>query len=315
MLLDLALLPEVFETSAYTGEAGCGGCLKVLKPVLLTEAVVRDLRNGAWRTLLGGGGDRWHPATKELIESLRVSGRLCVFPNVEKLGDPGEAREWCYEALATHAASRLDAILCTDGTGEEFSDEPLVQSVEEIHDSKWYLGRTCSVRLRRRSEDYLTHLRTALRWCNSAMFIDPHLDPSRQGYGEFYQLLETARTRECKPSIELHRALPFVGTGMDRRPLSRGEIEDLFKPLADRLFRADIRAEVFIWDTMHDRYLITNLIGISLPNGFDTSPDATDLTTWSRLSPRDREDIQREFDPASRRHQLRYYFDIGKPDE
>jgi hypothetical protein len=40
-----------------------------------------------------------------------------------------------------------------------------------------------------------------------------------------------------------------------------------------------------------------------------------ELTTWTRVSPKDSEDIRREFDPASWRHQLRYHFDIGKPDE
>ena len=40
--------------------------------------------------------------------------------------------------------------------------------------------------------------------------------------------------------------------------------------LSGRLRAAGLQAEVFVWDDFHDRYLISNLVGISLPNGFDT---------------------------------------------
>ncbi len=312
MLLDLALLPEVFENATYSAEGVCGHCLNVLKPVLLAEAVVRDLRGGNWRHFIGERPERWHPATKEIIEALRVGGRLCVFPKAEKLAvEPVENSEWCYEALATHQVSKLDAILCGNSTADEFSDEPLVQPLEKIHDSAWYWGRSCSVRLRRQSKDYLKHLRVTLRWCSSAMFIDPHLDPSRQSYDEFHELLETARTRDVPPVFELHRC-SYEGTGPNRQMLSYGAVDDMFGGLSVSLRKAHLKATVFVWDSMHDRYLITNLIGISLPNGFDVSSDVNELTTWTRLSPKDREDIQREFDSARRRHQLRYQFDIGK---
>jgi hypothetical protein len=71
-----------------------------------------------------------------------------------------------------------------------------------------------------------------------------------------------------------------------------------------------LSVEVFIWDNFHDRYLITDLIGISAPNGFDTTTNPRDMTTWTRLSRRDRDDVQREHDPACNRHTLRHQFRI-----
>jgi hypothetical protein len=73
---------------------------------------------------------------------------------------------------------------------------------------------------------------------------------------------------------------------------------------------ASISAEVFIWDDFHDRYLISDLIGVSLPYGFDTTTDESSFTTWTRLGRHDRDDIQREFDPASGRHALRHRFRV-----
>ncbi len=48
----------------------------------------------------------------------------------------------------------------------------------------------------------------------------------------------------------------------------------------------------------------------SVQNGFDTTTAPNAQTTWTRLGRRDRDDIQREFDPASNRHTLRARFRI-----
>jgi hypothetical protein len=71
-----------------------------------------------------------------------------------------------------------------------------------------------------------------------------------------------------------------------------------------------VQATVFVWDDFHDRYLISNLMGISLPNGFDTTRDPNSVTTWTRLGRNERDDIQQEFDEASGHHALRARFTI-----
>jgi hypothetical protein len=73
-----------------------------------------------------------------------------------------------------------------------------------------------------------------------------------------------------------------------------------------------LAGEVHVWDDFHDRYLVTNLIGLSLPNGFDTSSAAGSTTTWTRLSEADRADVEREFDPGVGRHKVAWpAFEIG----
>ena len=61
---------------------------------------------------------------------------------------------------------------------------------------------------------------------------------------------------------------------------------------------------MFIWDDFHDRYLISNIIGISLPNGFDTTTAPNSNTRWTRLGRNDRDDIRREFNRNGRPHKL-----------
>jgi hypothetical protein len=74
-------------------------------------------------------------------------------------------------------------------------------------------------------------------------------------------------------------------------------------------------ASVFIWDDFHDRYLITDLIGLLMGNGFDITKNPDAITTWARISREDREKIQREFDyPNNVFHKLYGIFKIGRRD-
>lgn len=69
---------------------------------------------------------------------------------------------------------------------------------------------------------------------------------------------------------------------------------------------AGISVEVFLWDDIHDRYLITDLIGICLPYGFGTTKAPSAQTTWTRLGREDRDSVQRDFDPAYRQPRHRF---------
>ena len=91
----------------------------------------------------------------------------------------------------------------------------------------------------------------------------------------------------------------------------KGYFERRFRDGLSGLLRAaGLQAEVFVWDDFHDRYLISNLVGISLPNGFDTDRNPNSVTSWARLSRTDSDDVLREFDPVSRRHTQRARFTI-----
>ncbi len=68
-------------------------------------------------------------------------------------------------------------------------------------------------------------------------------------------------------------------------------------------FLKNLNIKVFIWDEFHDRYLISNLMGVSVPYGFDTTKKS-EATRWSMLTPQDADDVRQEFsegDPYRRR--------------
>ena len=112
------------------------------------------------------------------------------------------------------------------------------------------------------------------------------------------------------PLIEIHRVC-FTGSGPNRNIIAGPEWESHFRNAwGGSLQAAGLSVEVYVWDDFHDRYLISNLVGISIPNGFDTTPNLANTTTWTRLGRREAEDIGREFEPASNRHTLHHRFRI-----
>lgn len=312
LLADYAITPDVFDVTSYSNDDACAARLETIREAMLTEGLVRDLRDGQWRKLFESGDRAWHRRGTELVKKLATQGRLIqhkpVLPN-----SPHNDQSWGAEALATHTARPFSGgVIVTETVKAGYANDPLVSRIDRLSSAQWWAARSSSVQLARTLADYQKHLDPVLRCSNSIMFIDPHLDPMRKGYGQFGALLELSGGREPAPTIEIHRVC-YESSG-DKRWFPMEEDESYFEcrfrdELASPLCTAGLRAEVFIWDDFHDRYLISNLIGILLPNGFDTG-GRYPSTHWTRLGRPDRDNIQREFDPSSNRHKLHRRFSI-----
>ncbi len=309
LLAEYALIPDVFDATSYSNTEVAGIHLQHLKEVMLSEGLVRDLRNGAWRRVFDWDGRPWHLRGKELLKKLVVQKRLRLCPSCCPQ-DPSTDSEWCREALDSHEALPLTGIVVTNTIAHEFHGEPMVASIDRLPGVPWWAERSSSVRLSRTHEAYEEHLRLVLQCANSIMFIDPHLDPDEPRYQDFISLLHSMAGRHPAPVIEIHRVC-YVGRGRDRDIIPQAEWRSRFQhALCEPLQAAGLSAEVFIWDDFHDRYLITDLVGISVPNGFDTTANLKAITRWIRLDRRERDDVQREFDPAANRHKLRARFPV-----
>ena len=306
LLADYAITPDVFDLTSYSSEEIGRLHLREVGEVMRTEGVVRDLRSGEWRRLFASEVRPWHRTGKELLRKLAAQGRLIEFQPAWG-AVPTDDAGWCAEALATHSMLPITGgVIATKPVKDVYGSETLVARIDRLDSAAWWQNRSTSVRLPRTLTAYEQHLEPILRCANSLQFIDPYLDPTRLLYREFGDLLDGIGA----PVIEIHRVC-YSGTGSSRRILDLFEWEEHFRVGLDASLRsANLGAEIFIWDDFHDRYLISNLVGISLPNGFDTTSNPNDVTTWTRLGRDTRDDIQREFDPASGRHTLHGQFSI-----
>ena len=142
------------------------------------------------------------------------------------------------------------------------------------------------------------------------MFIDAYIDPLTDNYREFPQLLLNAGANGRRPLIEVHRASWRRITGQNQVQGLAQWMAD-FEPWSNVLAGAGLKATVFLWEKMHDRYLISDLVGINVPYGFDISADAADTSTWTCLGSNERDRHQKEFHPASGEHRYVGGFEIG----
>jgi hypothetical protein len=304
LLAEYAITPDVFDTTAYSSDEVCGLHLQVLKDVLLHEGLVRDLRSGEWARIFDDASRPWHRRGKELLKKLRTQHRT-VLTNATHPMQPQTDAEWCLEALGSHASRPLAGVIATDATAAPHAGNATISSVSRLANASWWAGRRPSLRVNRTLADYQAALDSVLLHANSMMFIDPFIDPTNGQYGDLMKLLAILRGRTVKPLIEIHRAAWYEG-GNDKRARVEQVVAALQPSFHAMAKGAGVSVEVFLWDDIHDRFLITDLIGISLPYGFGTTKAPNAQTTWTRLGREDSDSIQLEFDPAHRRPRHRF---------
>lgn len=300
LLAEYALTPDVFDSAAHSSEEVCGIHLQNLKEVLLNEGIVRNLHNGEWMRTFGDLRQTWHLRGKEFLKKLINQKRIVLAPAIRS-SPPATDAEWCEEALNSHTSRAMAGVITTKGTAAQHRGNAIVSSVSDLPSASWWQARSPSLRLQRTLADYKAALDAVLRHANSLMFIDPYIDPTdHYQYDDLMAILASLQTRSVKPLIEIHRAAWYSGGQDKRRRIS--EVDDALRPSLQTLATtAGLHIEVFLWDDIHDRYLITDLIGISIQYGFGTTraPDAI-ATAWTRLSRADRDSVQREFHPSKR---------------
>lgn len=313
MLEEYALVPDIFDPAAYSNPAYTDMCLAHLKEPLLHEALVRDLCDGSWSTYCTGNVDHYHRLAREILRKLSSANRLCRCPRYGHNHEPRLAVEWCEEALASHATLPLSGVIAGHATKaiEAFSHTQEICSVEKLAGTAWFQNRSPTRLVDRKPDEYLKLMARISLQANSFMFIDPNLDPSQYNYQDFYKLLLPFRAKNPRPTIELHRS-SRRGDGPTATFPGAGEWRQLFGPLGEQLQRAGLSAEVFLWEDFHDRYLITDIVGITVGAGFDVTARAQDMTIWARLGRHERDEVQRRYDPAASGGRLKGRFSIGR---
>lgn len=308
MLAEYAITPEVFSPSFYATPEASRHYLSALKEGIRSRGLVRNLHSGGWLRYVEENRDRWDMSRiKELLKVI-VRDRLCDGPACSE-SVPSTPVQWCQEALESHGVSPLQGIIADQPTADLHEGETLIAPATQLTEKTWWLGAKNSVELKRSTEAYLKELGPTLRHSKSIIFIDPHLDPTRDNYGGFVELLKACGTRTPAPRIEIHRVC-YSGSGRERQIVSETEWRSRFNTVLGQTVRQmGLQVEAFLWDDFHDRYLISNLIGILMPNGFDTETNPS-TTRWARLDRDHRDSVEKEFDPAFERHRLLYRFAI-----
>lgn len=309
MLEEYIVTPDVFLSDSYQEPGACGVSLRWFKDAILEDGLIRDLRDGGWSRFCAALGEGRHISTKEILSKLHSGKRLRPFP--PQLDDePATTSDWLKEGLRSHLVHPVAGIVTAHSTARPAQDAPMA-TIERVTGAAWWRARSPSRDLARSTADYLTALDPILRHSNSLMFVDPNLDPSRPNYGRFADLLLPLRDRSTHPLIEIHRS-EALGDGPGRTFPGEDGWRRRFEPLHVELAAAGLKATVSFWVDFHDRFLVSDLIGVSVSAGFDTTTNPNELATWTRLGREGRDEKQRRFDTSVRTREFRYGFAIGR---
>jgi hypothetical protein len=315
MLVEYALVPDIFDLSSYSNREVCEAYLRILKPILMEEALVRDLRDGEWlnyvKNWIKDLPEQCHPKAKELLRKLKNQQR---FRKVAFCGVPEQPDchvDWCDEALASHSWQPLAGVITSPEVMQQHRDNPIVASISRMTTDDWTRQRGSSIEIPKQSSAYLNHLRLLLSQASSIQFIDPYLDPSQAKYGEFHFLLQAAKYSDIPPLIEIHTSANGVDQERrDRSQFTLPEWKTRFRRLSMTLQDTGLTLQVFVWKYFHDRYILTNLTGIALSGGLDVSHHDNASVIWSRLPRYLRDAIQADFHPNASKYELLYQFTL-----
>lgn len=301
-----AIIPGSFDPALASSPNALDLGIGCLNDLCRGKGLFLDLRAGEWSAAL----ENVNAKGKVFLKFARNRHRIVQAPP-QLPTEPEDDESWMWEAQAYHQKSPCQAIIAPGQLAEQYSSDQVVAGLEKLNQTEWWAERSASLTIKRRTKDYRSALALVMRHAHLLMFIDACIDPCAPNYEEFPQLLLAAGSNENKPTIEIHRASwRKVGGKNKVQPLAAW-IAD-FDGWSEKLARADMKADVFIWEDTHDRYLVSDIISISLPYGFDIGGDGEPPTTWSRIGTKEIERLQLEYEPSCKMHGLVGSFSLGK---
>ena len=307
MLSQLTIVPRAFNPAHASSPNALDSGIGCLNDLCRAEGLFLDLRNGGWSSFLEKLNDR----SKAFLKFAKNRNR--IIPVEGKLeADPNEDDEWLWEAQALNEKGRMRAIVADEQMAGDNTHDAAVTSIERLNRTAWWEDRSTTAEISRTTKDYHETLRPILRQARLLMFIDPYIDPLAENYEEFPQLLFSAGTKENRPLIQIHRANWRKTSEGKNVPQGMGAWISDFTEWGKLLEAAGIACEVYIWPNVHDRYLVTDIVSINVPNGFDIAKKVQPPTRWTRLPHADQERLQKEYDSNCRIHGSAGCFVIGK---
>ncbi|WP_338680443.1 hypothetical protein OPV09_02655 [Janthinobacterium sp. TB1-E2] len=314
MLHEFAVSPDIFLASAFDVKTDLGEfipaethghlALTSLLKGIERFGVIRNLSGGMWWGVLDGREDGLHPRSREVLKKLKSNGRVVHAP-ARMAGSPAAEKEWLAEAVASHGAEpKITQFFGTDefcASLNAADHKNLPAGISKIPYCLPFSGGGCSIKVKRDIDAYIEVLRPLIKYSRSLMFIDPYLDLAAPNYKDFVTLLETIAAINPDAEVELHRQIKPA----PREPMRTASDwkQSFHQVIAANAALNKLSISVFVWDEFHDRYLVSNLMGISVPYGFDTT-SKDEATRWSMLSTQDANDVREEFtegDPHDRR--------------
>ncbi len=294
MLYEFAMTPDLFD-SAFLDHTDEGGIILVEILQGLTEfGLLANLHKDRWIRHVEERANSLSPALKPKVLSclsvLADRHRLVRHPKCTS-GHPNSDEDWLNLALDSHDKVPFHAIILSqalmDGCDSECSE--FVEYFESLYSSQWSDCKKRTLMLTKSPTDYFSNLTPILRYARSLALVDPYLNPEESRYFNTIEicskLLSNRRGYDRLPGrIDIHAdAKHHTRNRSIDNCLS--EWENKLRKLVDE---DNHKFRIFLWEakpgseSMHDRYILTDQCGLSIPGGLDCRSDShPNSTDWN----------------------------------
>lgn len=317
MLYSFAITPEVFEPWFAPDGTAEGRILTELLRGLCDNGILADLHAGQWLTQVRRclDNNKSPPDLRDKINSclavLSKRNRLVRHPASSERPETEEYR-WLHWALERHGhdpEGSFQAIV----SSEEFIAFSTLQSdalmpIQTILDAPCWLERKRSVRFEKTEANLRVLLAPIIRHASKLILIDPYMTCRKERFFETVRHATSLLGRHFDPPrkgrIDIHAGDPTEDKDglceTVRERLDRWKTE--LGPEAKHFCK---EFHVYLWGRkpggkrFHDRYIITDQLGLGAPGGLDFGTDSlqANYTEWTWLEPCDvQEIVLTEFD-------------------
>jgi hypothetical protein len=311
VLYEFVLTPDVFDRKVLGGNPALGVTLIQLLRGMCDNGLVANLHRDRWFNCVEDRVEQLSadlPNLKDKIlscfKTLHDRHRFVRHPR-RLDGDPAGDNEWLDLALESHRRIPFHGIVLSRAllVVAEHND-PAFMELSGSLDSPHWQNRRRSVTLTKCEADYRSVLTLLLRHAKTLSLVDPYLSCHDARFFDTVKIcVEVLGQRghavlPCR--VHIHAGDPSPESVSDRLNAWEYKLRPLINPQRPHRFK------VLLWkprpgrETMHDRYILTDQCGISVPAGLDCRVHSVpNSTTWSLLDEEDRARRLQDYDPTT----------------
>ena len=311
MLYEFSMTPELFDVSVVGSNKRTG--------VILVQ-ILRGIAENGLLVNLGDDDNQWFSSVEKrrrmLPQRLKDQVRECLsildkrhrlVRRSECIEDsPSTDQDWLNLALDSHNQIPFYAIVLSQELMDS-SDSKCDVFIEFFGslDSKRWKERRRTLSVKKTLDDYERYLAPVLRYARSLKIIDPWLNPLEQRYYNTLKICSRILGRRVhaqpSPRIDIH-----VAENKDNNQTIENYFATWKQKLNPLIKEYGHHFRIYLWgsgpnfESMHDRFILTDQCGISVPWGLDCLERSNKNTDWSFLDEEVRLRRWSEYDPRTR---------------
>ncbi len=290
------MTPDLFDSKFLNSCDPNGVILIEILRGLARFGVLANLNKNGWYRSVRNRANSLSPDLRDKVlkclSTLYDLNRLVRHPKSMAI-DPNTDCDWLKLALESHERIPFHAIILSktliENCGYECNE--FVEFSTTLDSSQWEDSRRTTLTLNKSSADYRTNLVPILRYARKLALIDPYMkcvDRYIDTISICSHLLGNRGHNRLVGRIEIHSDMKYQTNfhSVDEC------LSEWRKRLRHLIHKDKHEFWVYLWESkensesMHDRYLLTDQCGFSIPGGLDCrhpSRSHSNSTNWSLL--------------------------------